>query len=79
MSFAWKNTWPFTYFDANTTNTGLSAIDVRQQDVLWLEISVDYSFAVQNSHGSCNLMQKYSDSIFTESSFNWQKKSHINF
>lgn len=71
MFFAWNNAQPFTYFDANTTDTGLPAIGVRQQDVLWLEIPVDDAFAVQNSHGSGNLVQKHSDGIFTESSFSW--------
>jgi len=60
------------YFDANTTDIGFSAIRVRQQDVLWFEIPVDYSFAVQNPHGSCDLMQKHSNSIFAESSFSLQ-------
>lgn len=72
-----KQKWLFTYFDANTTDIRLPSTGVRQQDVLWFEIPVDYPFAVQDSHGCCNLMKKHSDSIFTQSSFSWlEKESH---
>lgn len=39
---------------------------------------MDDAFAVQDAHGSCNLMQEHSDGIFTESAFSWQKRSHVN-
>lgn len=61
-----------SYFDANTTDTGLPAIGIGQQDVLGLEVPVDDALAVQDAHGSCDLMQKHSDGVLAERALSLQ-------
>lgn len=78
MSFPLSNIWMFTYFDTNTTDIRLPPISIRQQDILRFEVPVDDTFAVQDTHGCCNLVKKHSDGVFTESSFRWWKRSYIN-
>lgn len=58
-----------TYLDAYATDVGFPAVGVRQQDVLWLEVPVNYPFAVEDTHGSSNLLQEYADGVFAERSF----------
>lgn len=39
---------------------------------------MDDPLGVQDPHGGCNLMQKDSDGVFTESAFSWEKRRSIN-
>lgn len=55
-----------TYFDADATDVGLLASHIRQQDVLGFQVTVDDAFAVEDAHGSSNLLEKNSQCVFSQ-------------
>lgn len=55
-----------TYFDADAANVGLLATCVRQQNVLGLQISVDDAFAVEDAHGSSDLLEEDPQRVLSE-------------
>jgi len=54
-----------TYLDAGVVGVGLSACRMGQQDVLGFQVSVDDSFGLKDPHGPSDLLQEYSDGVFT--------------
>lgn len=54
-----------TYLDTGIVGVGLSASRMGQQDVLGFQISVDDPFSLKDPHGPCDLLQEYSDGVFT--------------
>lgn len=66
-----------TYLDAYAGDARLPSICIRQQDVLWLEIPVNDPLAMENTHGSSNLLQEYADGVFAERSFCWEKEKGL--
>ena len=39
---------------------------------------MDDALAVQNAHGSCDLMQKHSDGVLAECALSWEKRCSTN-
>ena len=39
---------------------------------------MDDALAVQDAHGSCDLMQKHSDGVLAERALSWEKRCSIN-
>lgn len=60
-----KNTVTHTYLDAGVVGVGLSACRMGQQDVLGFQVSVDDPFGLKDPHGPRDLLQEYSDGVFT--------------
>lgn len=63
-----------TYFDADATDVGLLAAQVRQQDVLRFQVAVDDAFAVEDAHGSSNLLQENPQCVLSQCALSFKKK-----
>ena len=59
----------FTYFDADATDVGPLTARVRQQDVLWFQVTVDDSFAAEDAHSRSNLLEENPQGVFSQSPF----------
>lgn len=58
-----------TDFDANAADVGLLASGVRQQDVLRFQVAVDDAFAVEDAHGSSDLLEENSQRVLSQRPF----------
>lgn len=74
----WVNTPGVTDFDANATDVGLLASGVRQQDVLRFQVAVDDAFAVEDAHGSGDLLEENSQRVLSQRPFSY-KRSKMTF
>lgn len=69
MHSDWVNTQRLTYFDANAADVGLLASGVGQQDVLRFQVAVDDAFAVEDAHGSGDLLEENSQRVLSQRPF----------
>lgn len=64
-----EHTPRLTYFDANAADVGLLASGVGQQDVLRFQVAVDDAFAVEDAHGSGDLLEENSQRVLSQRPF----------
>lgn len=67
-----------TQFDADVVGADTTPHAVGQEDVLWLQVSVDDAFAPQDAHGSRYLLEEAPDGVLTQGTSGWKdKKKHL--
>ena len=67
-----RHTYTPTYLDADVAGAGPAAGVVGQQDVLWLQVSVDDAFASEHAHSPRNLLQEDANGVLSEGALRYR-------
>lgn len=64
-----------TDLDADVVGVGFLASRKGKENILRLQVSMDDPFAVQDLHGTSNLLEKEPDRVLTEGPHTWGREA----